>query len=124
MRKAQTSAVPSKWIKDYKDVLEVPNWTFTEELIIDDVMYIHGIGSKAHIRAKKNFMSTVQGHHHTEAFTQWMVGKREKFFGMQVGCGVDDKSYAMSYGKWFPKSAIGVGVVIGGHTAFNVLMDL
>ena len=124
MRKAQTSSVPSKWIKSYQEVLEVPGWNFTDEFILDDVMYIHGIGSKAHIRAQKNFMSTVQGHHHTEAYTHWYVGKRDKFFGMQVGCGIDSSSYAMAYGKWFPKPAIGCGVVIGGHTAFNVLMDL
>jgi len=124
MRKAQTSNLPSKWIKNYKDVLEVPNWNFTEEYILDDVMYIHGIGSKSHIRARKNFMSTVQGHHHTDCYTQWFVGKKEKFFGMQTGVGVDDSSYAMAYGKWFPKSAIGCGIVIGGHTAFNVMMDL
>ena len=28
MRKAQTSAIPSKWIKSYKEVLDVPNWDF------------------------------------------------------------------------------------------------
>ena len=27
-RKGQTSAIPSKWIKSYKEVLEVPNWNF------------------------------------------------------------------------------------------------
>lgn len=124
MRKAQTSNIPTKWIKSYQEVLGVPNWRFTEEVIIDNVMYIHGIGSKAHIRARKNFMSTVQGHHHTECYVQHFVGKRDRFFAMQVGCGVDDKSYAMAYGKWYPKSAIACGVIIGGETAINVLMDL
>ena len=124
MRKAQTSNIPTKWIRHYKDVLEVPKWNFTEEIIIDDVLYCHGIGSKAHIRAQKNMQSTVQGHHHTEAYAHWYVGKNQKVFGMQVGCGIDAKSYAMAYGKWFPKSAIGVGVVIGGHTPVNVLMNL
>jgi len=124
MRKAQTSAIPTKWIKTYKEVLGTPGWEFVNEVEIDNVMYIHGIGSKAHIRAVKNMQSTVQGHHHTEAYTHWYVGKKMKVFGMQIGCGIDSKSYAMAYGKWFPKSAIGCGVVIGGHTPFNVLMDL
>lgn len=123
-RKAQTGNIPKKWIKSYQEVLEVPGWTFQEELIIDDVMYIHGIGSKAHIRAVKNMMSTVQGHHHTECYTHWYVGKKQRVFGMQVGCGIDQKAYAMAYGKWFPKSAIACGVVIGGHTPINVMMDL
>ena len=123
-RKAQSSSVPRKWIKDYKEVLEVPKWEFVEQIEIDDVSYQHGIGSKAHIKVVKNMQSTVQGHHHTDAYVQWKVGSKAKIFGMQVGCGIHKDAYAMAYGKWFPKPAIGCGVVIGGHTAFNVLMDL
>jgi hypothetical protein len=43
---------------------------------------------------------------------------------MQVGCGVDGGSYAAAYAKNFKKQAIGCGVVIGGHTAINCLMNL
>ena len=124
MRKAQTSSVPKKWIREYKDVLETPNWNYTHRVEIDGVAYVHGIGSKAHIRSVKDMQSTVQGHHHTDAYVQWKVGSNSKIFGMQVGCGIDKASYAMAYGRWFPKPAIGCGIVIGGHTAFNVLMDL
>ena len=124
-RKAQTSNLPSKWIRDYKDVLEVPGWNFVEELVIDDVLYCHGMGSKAHIKAVKNMQSTVQGHYHTECYTHWYVGSKMKVFGMQVGCGIDKNSYAMAYGKWFPKPAIGCGVILNnGKTAFNKLMEL
>ena len=123
-RKAQTSNLPSKWIKEYKDVLEVPKWRFVHHVEIDKVAYVHGIGSKAHIRSVKDMQSTVQGHHHTECYVQWKVGSNAKIFGMQVGCGIDKDSYAMAYGRWFPKPAIACGVVIGGHTAINVLMDL
>ena len=124
MRKAQTGAIPTRWIKEYKDVLEVPKWKFVDEVIIDDVLYHHGIGSKAHIKAVKNMISTVGGHHHTEAYTHWFVGKKEKIFGMQVGCGINIKSYAMSYGKWFPKPAISCGVILEGKTPINIMMDL
>jgi hypothetical protein len=124
MRKAQTSNIPSAWIRSYKEVLLTPHWNFVDEVVYDNVLYHHGIGSKAHIKAIKNMMSTVAGHHHTDCYTQWFVGKNDKIFGMQVGCGINAKSYAMAYGKWFPKPAIACGIVIGGHTAFNVLMDL
>ena len=123
-RKAQTSNVPSKWIKAYKDVLETPNWNYVHRLEIDGVQYIHGIGSKAHIRSVKDMQSVVQGHHHTDCYVQWKVGANSRVFGMQVGCGINKDSYAMAYGKWFPKPAIACGVVIGGHTPINVLMDL
>ena len=106
MRKAQTSAIPSKWIKRYKDVLEVPNWDFVDEIVIDDVLYHHGIGSKAHIKTIKNMMSTVGGHHHTDGYVMWYVGKTRKTWASQVGCGIDIRSYAFAYGKWFPKPFI------------------
>jgi hypothetical protein len=43
---------------------------------------------------------------------------------MAVGCGIDSKSYAMGYMQGGKKEAIGLGIVLGGHTAFNVKMDL
>ena len=69
-------------------------------------------------------MSTVQGHIHTQAYVDWVVGRNFKVFSMQVGCGVDGNSYAAAYAKNFKKQAIGCGVVIGGHTAINCLMNL
>ncbi|NQW35438.1 MAG: metallophosphoesterase [Flavobacteriales bacterium] len=123
-RKAQSGAIPKKWIKTYKEVLETPKWNFVDEIVIDDVLYHHGIGSKAHVKAVKNMVSTVGGHHHTDFYVMWYVGKTRRIFGMQVGCGIDIKSYAMAYGKWFPKPAIGCGVVLEGDVAIPILMDL
>ena len=123
-RKAQTSNIPRKWIRSYQEVLEVYKWNFVEELEIDNVNYNHGEGSKAHIKSRKNMQSTVQGHHHTDCYTMWFVGNNDKIFGMQVGCGVDRTAYAMAYAKVHPKPAIGCGIVIGGHTAVNILMEL
>ena len=68
--------------------------------------------------------STVQGHIHTQAHTEWMVGRNFRVFGMQVGCGVDGDSYATAYAKNFKKQAIGCGVIIGADTAINCLMKL
>ena len=47
MRKAQTSAIPSKWIKSYKEVLEVPGWNFVERYVKDGVQFCHGEGGTA-----------------------------------------------------------------------------
>ena len=43
---------------------------------------------------------------------------------MQTGCGVDAKSYAAAYAKNFKRQAIGCGIVLGGHTAINIMMPL
>ena len=123
MRKAFASAIPQQWIKSYNEVLGT-NWHWTDRVVYDNVQYVHGEGGTARTRAKNDMMSTVQGHIHTQAYTEWMVGNNFKIFAMQVGCGIDRESYAMAYAKNYKKQAIGCGVVIGGHTAINCLMDL
>ena len=124
MRKAQTSAVPKKWIRQYKDVLEVPNWNFTDMVIIDGVQYVHGEAGTARTKCKGDMMSTVQGHLHTQAYTEWVVGANFKVFGMQVGCGIDSEYYAMGYMQGGKKEAIGLGIVIDGKLPILVKMDL
>ena len=123
MRKAFDGQIPARWIKDYNDVLGT-NWNWLESVVYDNVLYEHGEGGQALTKAKNNMMSSVCGHTHTEAYVKWLVGKNFKVFGMQVGCGVDSKTYAAAYAKNFKKQAIGCGVVLGGHTAINCLMNL
>jgi len=123
MRRAFSSAIPQQWIKSYNEVLGT-NWNWTDRVVYDNVQYVHGEGGTARTRAKNDMMSTVQGHIHTQAYTEWMVGNKFKIFAMQVACGINRESYAMAYAKNYKKQAIGCGVVIGGHTAINCLMDL
>lgn len=124
MRKAQTSSIPTKWIKNYKDVLETPGWNFVDRIVIDNVQYLHGEAGTAKVKCRADMMSTVQGHLHTQSYVEWFVGQNFKIFGMQVGCGIDHDSYAMAYAKRGKKPAIGCGVVIDGKTAINCLMEL
>tara|TARA_Y100000385_G_C13043014_1_gene616136 strand:- start:621 stop:1331 length:711 start_codon:yes stop_codon:yes gene_type:complete len=124
MRKAQTSAIPSKWIKSYKEVLEVPTWNFTERIEYDGVQYIHGEAGTARTKSKADMQSTVQGHLHTQAYSEFSVGRNFKIFGTQTGSGIDFDSYAMAYAKAGKKPAIGCAVVLGGHTPINCMMDL
>ena len=124
MRKAQTSSIPRKWVRDFKDVLEVPNWNFVDSVIYDNVQYIHGEGGTARTKCRADMMSTVQGHLHTQCYTEWYVGQNFKVFGTQVGCGIDHDSYAMAYAKRGKKPAVGCAVVIGGKTVINKLMEL
>lgn len=124
MRKAFSGGIPKVWIKEYKDVLNTPQWNWTDRVVYDNVQYIHGEGGTARTKCRADLMNTVQGHLHTQAYCEWYVGANFKIFGMQVGCGIDHDSYAMAYAKRGKKPAIGCGVVLGGHTAFNVLMNL
>lgn len=125
IRKAQTSNIPSKWIKEFSEVLETPKWNFCTEVFYDGVRYVHGDkSSKARTAAKRDMISTVTGHYHTDFYVEWYFGKTRAIFAMAVGCGIDSRSYAMGYMQGGKKEAIGVGVVVGGHTAYNVKMEL
>lgn len=123
-RKAFSGGIPKAWIKSFNEVLGAPDWEFVDRVVIDDVQYVHGEGGTAHRKCRDDMMSTVQGHLHTQCYTQWFVGANFKVFGMQLGCGIDHDSYAMAYAKRGKKPAIGCGVIIGGKTAINELMDL
>lgn len=124
MRKAYSSGLSKMWIKDYAEVLGTPGWTFTDSIEIDDVLYIHGEGGTARARVRRDLQSIVQGHLHSQAYIDWCVGAKFKLFGMQVGCGVDHKSYAMAYGKEGPKPAIACGVILQGEIPINIMMNL
>ncbi len=124
-RKAKTSAIPSKWIKSYKEVLEVPEWNFVERYEKNGVQYIHGEGGTARTKCRADMMNTVQGHLHTQAYTEHYVGKNFRVFGTQVGCGIDHDSYAMAYAKYGKKPAVGCAVICNsGNLPINLLMKL
>jgi hypothetical protein len=123
-RKAFSSGVPKRWIKGLSEVLGTPDWRFDTRFVYDGVQYIHGESGRATKKAKDDMMSTVQGHRHTEMFTEFAVGANYKVFGCAVGCGINSKLYAFAYGKNFKKPAIGCAVVFGGKHAINEPMHL
>ena len=124
MRKAFSSSIPKIWIKDYNDVLGTPLWNWEDRVVIDGVQYIHGEGGTARTRCKADLQSTVQGHLHTQCYTEYQVGANFKIFGHQVGCGIDHDAYAMAYAKRGKKPAISCSVIIDGKTAINRPMEL
>ena len=122
-RKAMSAGISKRWIQDFSQVLGTPGWKWVTDVIIDDVLYTHGT-TNAYTKAKQNLMSTVQGHLHSQAGIQFYVGAKTRIFGFQVGCGVDMKSYAMEYGRNFPKPVISCGVVINGLDPYLEVMNL
>lgn len=123
-RKAFSGNIPKAWIKDYKEVLKTPKWKFKDRVVYDKVQYIHGEAGTARTKCKADLMSTVQGHLHTQCYTDYFVGANFKIFGSQVGCGIDFDQYSFAYAKRGKKPAIGCAVVFGGKTCINELMDL
>ena len=103
-RKAFSGGIPKAWIKTFNEV--------------------HGEGGTARTKCRADMQSTVQGHLHTQCYTEWYVGQNFKVFGSQIGCGISSDAYAFAYAKRGKKPAIGCAVVIGGHTCINELMEL
>jgi hypothetical protein len=115
-RKAYSGGVSKRWIREYKDVLGTNGWDFVENVELFGVNFNHGEGGTARNRIKSELQSQVQGHLHTQLYTDYLVGANFIVWGMQVGCGVNNKSYAMAYGKNYKKPAIGCGVVLNKGT--------
>ena len=122
-RKAFTSGVSSRWVRSIGETLGVPNWEFKETHWEGDIMFVHGIGRKAHTRMRQDMVSVVQGHYHAESYIKWQVGANRRTFAMQLGCGVDSASYAAAYAKHFMAQHINVGVLLNGKTPLIEYMD-
>ena len=79
----------------------------------------------AAMQAADSFQSTVIGHFHAAAGVMFKANDNARYFGMNVGCGVDYHTAAMQYGvKFARKPVLGCGVVIDGTTAIFEPMPL
>jgi predicted phosphodiesterase len=129
-RKAFSSGLSKRWIKGLEDVLEVPGWNFDIEHVEHNVLFTHGTGTSgqnaAYNKALNRRMSVVQGHLHSESNIRYNVSKNDIIYGMQVGCGVDDRKYAFDYAKANPrKFIISCGVILNkGKLPILLPMDL
>lgn len=119
VRLAASVNIPARFVRDYADVWQTPKWNWVEESIIDDVHYSHGEGCgglhPAYCQMQKMLMSAVIGHVHTAGGVSWLANPQKRIFGMDTGCGIDERSLAFAYGKHFKRRAIiSAGVVIDG----------
>jgi len=116
-RKGKTSGLPRRVFLPFRKIWNLPRgWQdgFTFEL--DGVRFEHGTGyggKYSHVQAAyDNRQSTVVGHTHSAGGVEYLANNRDCIFGMNVGCLIDRKKYAFTYGKDFRrKPIIGVGVV-------------
>lgn len=126
VRLAETVNIPADFLKTYNEVWQTPGWTWANEFILDEVYYFHGTGSggqhPAFNTVGKMLMSVVQGHIHTAAGIKWRANPQRRVFGMDTGCGIDDKAYAFAYGQQLKvRSILSAGVVIDGIPYHEVM---
>lgn len=126
VRVAESVGIPSNFLRNYSEIWETKTWDWGWEFIIDGICYQHGIAAggvhPAYNTMKKFAMSCVLGHFHSAAGIKWLVNPYTRLFGMDVGCGIDDKQMAFAYGKHTKlRSVISAGVVIDGHPYLELM---
>jgi len=109
-RKLFSTGLSQRWMRPLGEVLETPNWNFVEQVLHNKVLYVHGEGGTAYKKAQQEMCSVVQGHLHTEGYIQFLNGGQS--FGMQVGSGIDFKTYAFAYAQRGKKPVLSCGVIL------------
>jgi predicted phosphodiesterase len=130
-RKGKTVGLPRRCFNDFREIWKLPKgWEDYFEFEIDGVLYKHGTGYNGkygHVQAAIDArQSTVIGHLHSAAGVEWLANSKQIMFGMNVGCGIDRKKYAFSYGKDFRRKPIlGCGIVTdNGKNAQFIPMEI
>jgi hypothetical protein len=133
-RQAMTAGLSSRVLVSFKELLNLPKtWNVYpryHKLICNRVLYQHGDqgkgGQQAALKnAHSEFMSVVQGHHHSQCGIWYHSNESKLIFGMQTGCGIDRTHMQMAYGtKFSAKPIIGCGVVVDSVTAYVETMHL
>jgi len=122
-RQAAEMGLSTRYMKSFEQLWDLPDtWNVVDEIIIDDVLYSHGVGSGgkdgAINKAMSEQMSNVQGHYHAFGGCKYIANKRNLIFGLNTGCLCDPNSIAMAYGKHSKyRPTLGCGVVYNKNQA-------
>jgi len=118
------------WMRPLAEVYSFPKgWITKDEVTIDGVLYHHGYTSVGvngfRNDAKARMVSTVSGHAHGNAGVSATASHHRLVWGMAVGCGVDNTTMAMVYGRHFKnKPIVSCGIVLDGVTPCVEYMQL
>lgn len=119
-RKLHAAEVPERFLRSFSDIWDTPLWCWKLREEIDGVLYQHGDGVgggnyPAFNTMKKLAQSTVLGHNHSQMGIKWMANHNARFFGMDVGCGIDQSHIAFQYHHKSPmRFMLGAGAVRDG----------
>lgn len=103
MRLAESVKIPAKYLRNFNEVWKTSRWTWDYEFFIDNAIYFHGTGRSgihpAWNAIAKKMQSVVMGHCHARAGAKWVANGRERFFGLDTGCGINVDAFQFAYGK-------------------------
>lgn len=122
MRKAFAAGIPKAYMKTYREVLGAPDkWRWHMDLCLrmsdGNLVYFHHGKVSDVMKLSQNLgMSAVQGHYHNSFQVRYWGSPVGLFWGLQVGCLIDDKALAFNYNKvTLKRPIIGMGIIIDGQ---------
>ena len=122
-RVARKAGIPDSYLKGYRTIWGTPGWDWAMSHRHEGVLYEHGTGTSgkdgAFNRAMQKRISLVMGHIHSYAGVKYHTSDFSRIFAIQVGCGIDLRAYAFSYGMPFPtRPVLGCGIIQDGESAY------
>jgi hypothetical protein len=120
-RKAKANGIPRRYIKSYNEVLGVDlgwKWHMDLTLQLPDgqwVYFHHGKSAEAVKVSQAMGMNHVCGHYHESFGIKYWANPLGNFWGMNIGCLIDDSSLAFAYNNVnIKRPVIGTGLIIDG----------
>lgn len=120
-RKQKAHGIPRRAIKSYRDILEAPKgWRWHDDLILkmndgNQVYFCHGKVGDVLKHSMSLGMSVVTGHFHERFEIRYWGNKLGLYFGMIVGCLIENSTMAFAYNKLnLKRPVIGCGGIING----------
>jgi DNA-binding transcriptional regulator YhcF (GntR family) len=120
-RKAKTHGIPKEAMVPYNDLLAVGSgwrWHFdlTIKLSNGELCYFHhGKVGDVLTLTQRMGISAVQGHYHNRFRIDFWGNPRGLYWGLQVGCLIDDNALAFQYNKTTTeRPIIGCGIILDG----------
>ena len=119
-RRALKNGMSREFLKSYGDFLGTKKWEWVDDLVITlsngrRCLFTHGKAADVLKVSQTMGMNTVQGHYHTKFLISWWANPDNLFFGMNVGCLINQKSLAFAYARNFKtRFILGCGIILDG----------
>jgi len=119
-RRALKYGMSKQFLKPYGDFLGTRKWKWVDDLTLtmsngQRCFFTHGRSADVLKVSQAMGMSAVQGHYHTKFVISYWANPDNLFFGMNVGCLINQKSMALNYAKNFKtRFILGCGIILNG----------
>jgi|TARA_R100000084_G_C4653289_1_gene151232 predicted phosphodiesterase len=119
-RRAIKYGMSAQFLRPYGEFLGTKKWQWVDDLKLvmsngKSVYFTHGKSADVLKVSQTMGMCCVQGHYHTKFSIGYWANPDDLYWGMQVGCLINQKSMAFSYAKNFStRFVLGCGIIIEG----------